>query len=66
MPAAYTAVDLAERERDAAFAVNARAPQVLAEEAKRAGALLVHYSTDYVFDGEARTPYDEDGRDGAR
>jgi len=56
---AYTAVDLAEREREAAFAVNARAPQVLAEEAKRCGALLVHYSTDYVFDGTASTPYDE-------
>jgi dTDP-4-dehydrorhamnose reductase len=56
---AYTAVDLAERERDAAFAVNARAPQVLAEEAKRCDALLVHYSTDYVFDGNAATPYDE-------
>src|SRR5262249_15973510 len=57
--AAYTAVDLAERERDAAFAVNARAPQVLAEEAKRTGAILVHYSTDYVFDGRASAPYDE-------
>lgn len=57
---AYTAVDLAERERDRAFAVNARAPQVLAEEAKRAGALLIHYSTDYVFDGTAATPYAED------
>lgn len=57
--AAYTAVDLAERERELAFAVNARAPQVLAEEAKRIGALLVHYSTDYVFDGGATTPYDE-------
>ena len=57
---AYTAVDLAERERDLAFAVNARAPQVLAEEARRMGALLVHYSTDYVFDGRATSPYDED------
>lgn len=56
---AYTAVDLAERERAAAFAVNARAPQVLGEEAKRSGALLVHYSTDYVFDGRGTTPYDE-------
>ena len=56
---AYTAVDLAERERDLAFAVNARAPQVFAEEAKRAGALLVHYSTDYVFDGRAASPYEE-------
>jgi dTDP-4-dehydrorhamnose reductase len=57
---AYTAVDLAEKERKAAFAINARAPQVLAEEAKRAGALLIHYSTDYVFDGTARAPYRED------
>jgi dTDP-4-dehydrorhamnose reductase len=56
---AYTAVDLAERERDRAFAVNAHAPRILAEEAKRAGALLIHYSTDYVFDGAARQPYDE-------
>lgn len=56
---AYTAVDLAERERDAAFAVNARAPGILAEEAKRRGAVLVHYSTDYVFDGSGRVPYTE-------
>ena len=46
--AAYTAVDRAETEREAAFAVNALAPGVLAEEAKKSGALLVHYSTDYV------------------
>jgi dTDP-4-dehydrorhamnose reductase len=58
--AAYTAVDLAESERDLAFAINARAPQVLAEEARRCGALLVHYSTDYVFDGRANSPYDEE------
>ena len=57
--AAYTAVDLAEDERDRAFAINAHAPRILAEEAKRANAILVHYSTDYVFDGAARTPYDE-------
>jgi dTDP-4-dehydrorhamnose reductase len=62
--AAYTAVDLAEREREAAFAINARAPQVLAEEAKSCGALLVHYSTDYVFDGTAHDPYDEDAPTG--
>jgi len=61
---AYTAVDLAERERDAAFAVNARAPQILAEEAKRAGALLIHYSTDYVFDGRASAPYEENAATG--
>jgi dTDP-4-dehydrorhamnose reductase len=58
--AAYTAVDKAEAERDMAFAVNATAPRVLAEEAKRIGALLVHYSTDYVFDGAKDTPYVED------
>ena len=53
---AYTAVDAAESDRDAAFAVNARAPEILAEEAKRAGVVLIHYSTDYVFDGAARRP----------
>ncbi|HEX5093920.1 MAG TPA: dTDP-4-dehydrorhamnose reductase [Burkholderiales bacterium] len=58
--AAYTAVDKAESERDLAFAVNATAPRVLAEEAKRIGAMLVHYSTDYVFDGEKASPYVED------
>ena len=50
---AYTAVDLAEKERDAAFAVNARAPGILAGGGEAAGALLIHYSTDYVFDGAA-------------
>ena len=49
--AAYTAVDKAETERDAATQTNAVAPGVMGEEAKRLGALLVHYSTDYVFDG---------------
>jgi dTDP-4-dehydrorhamnose reductase len=58
--AAYTAVDKAESERDEAFAVNATGPRVLAEEARRIGALLVHYSTDYVFDGEKASPYAED------
>jgi dTDP-4-dehydrorhamnose reductase len=58
--AAYTAVDKAESERDLAFAVNATAPRVLAEESKRIGSLLVHYSTDYVFDGEKATPYVEE------
>jgi dTDP-4-dehydrorhamnose reductase len=57
--AAYNAVDKAETERDLAMAVNARAPGVLGEEAKRLGARLVHYSTDYVFDGEKTTPYVE-------
>jgi nucleoside-diphosphate-sugar epimerase len=58
--AAYTAVDKAESERDAAFAVNATAPGALAEEARRAKALLVHYSTDYVFDGAKPAPYVEE------
>ena len=58
--AAYTAVDKAESEKDLAFRVNGVAPGILAEEAKRLGALLVHYSTDYVFDGEKKTPYLED------
>jgi dTDP-4-dehydrorhamnose reductase len=55
--AAYTAVDRAESEPDVAQAVNGAAPGVLAEEAARAGALLVHYSTDYVFDGAKGAPY---------
>ena len=58
--AAYTAVDLAEKERDAAYAINADGAAVLAENARRANALLVHYSTDYVFDGSAREPYTEE------
>ncbi len=57
---AYTAVDLAEKEVAAAQAVNARAPAILAEEARRASAVLIHYSTDYVFDGSRSAPYDED------
>jgi dTDP-4-dehydrorhamnose reductase len=58
--AAYTAVDKAESEPDLAMAINGRAPGVLAEEAKRAGALLVHYSTDYVFDGSKNGAWVED------
>ena len=58
--AAYTAVDRAESEPALASAVNAVAPGVFAEEARRSGALLVHYSTDFVFDGEKKTPYVED------
>lgn len=58
--AGYTAVDRAESEPDMAAAVNGHAPGILAEEAKRLGALLVHYSTDYVFDGKKGAPYAED------
>ena len=58
--AAYTAVDKAESEEELATLVNAAAPGVLAEEAERSGALLVHYSTDYVFDGTQEGPYTED------
>jgi len=59
-PAAYTAVDKAETEIDQAFSINAIAPGILAEEARRLDALLVHYSTDYVFDGHQKTPYKEE------
>jgi dTDP-4-dehydrorhamnose reductase len=58
--AAYTAVDRAESEPDRAAAINARAPAILADEAQRGGAVLIHYSTDYVFDGESDAAYDED------
>jgi len=58
--AAYTAVDQAESEPDRAHAINATAAGVLAEEAKRAGALCIHYSTDYVFDGSKPSPYVEE------
>jgi dTDP-4-dehydrorhamnose reductase len=57
--AAYTAVDRAEAEPELALAVNGTALGVLAGEAKRAGALLVHFSTDYVFDGSKMAPYVE-------
>jgi dTDP-4-dehydrorhamnose reductase len=57
--AAYTAVDKAESERDLAFLINAEAVDVLAEEAKKLNALLIHYSTDYVFDGTKDAPYNE-------
>ena len=56
---AYTAVDRAESEQQRAWNVNGVAPGILAEEAKRAGALLIHYSTDYVFDGALDRPYVE-------
>ena len=57
--AAYTAVDRAESEPDLAHAVNAEAPRVMAEECLRCGALFVHYSTDYVFDGSKSGPWVE-------
>ena len=58
-PAAYTAVDKAESEPELAHAINALAPQVLAEEAARLGAALIHFSTDYVFDGTKLGAYQE-------
>jgi dTDP-4-dehydrorhamnose reductase len=58
-PAAFTAVDRAEDDFETAYAVNAVAPAILAEEAKKSDAVLVHYSTDYVFDGKKRQPYTE-------
>ena len=58
--AAYTAVDKAEADFASALAVNGRAPGILAEEARRRGAVLLHYSTDYVFDGSKHSPYRED------
>ncbi|WP_454732106.1 MULTISPECIES: dTDP-4-dehydrorhamnose reductase [Cupriavidus] len=58
-PAAYTAVDKAETDVETAFAVNGTAAGVLAEEARVLGSLLVHYSTDYVFDGRKEGAYVE-------
>lgn len=58
-PAAYTAVDKAETETELAYAINGMAPGVLAEEANALGSLLVHYSTDYVFDGTKDGAYVE-------
>ncbi|MBR8315520.1 dTDP-4-dehydrorhamnose reductase [Burkholderia dolosa] len=59
-PAAYTAVDAAEHDADTAMRINGLAPGVLAEEAKRLNAALIHYSTDYVFDGTKTSSYTED------
>ncbi len=59
---AYTAVDQAETEVELAHAINATAPAVMAEEARAAGIPLVHYSTDYVYDGEKRGPYVESAK----
>ena len=56
---AYTAVDKAESEPDLAYAVNARAPRILGEEAAKLSALVIHYSTDYVFDGTKPSTYCE-------
>lgn len=58
-PAGYTAVDAAESEVDLAMRINGDAPGVLAEEAKRLGAALIHYSTDYVYNGEKAEAYIE-------
>ncbi|MHC8289555.1 dTDP-4-dehydrorhamnose reductase [Pseudomonas sp. XS1P51] len=60
--AAHTAVDQAENEPDIAFAINAVAPGILAEEALALGIPLIHYSTDYVFDGSKTEPYNEDDK----
>jgi dTDP-4-dehydrorhamnose reductase len=57
--AAYTAVDQAETDQATAQAINEEAPGLMAVEAKKIGAILVHYSTDYVFDGTKKVPYDE-------
>ncbi len=62
--AAYTAVDLAETDRDAAFAVNAYAPRAMARAAAARGLPFVHVSTDFVFDGAAHVPYTEDAPTG--
>lgn len=58
--AAYTAVDKAESEPELVMTVNGIAPGVIAEEAKKIGAGIIHYSTDYVFDGKAKSPYKEE------
>lgn len=62
--AAYTAVDRAESEPELAMAINGVAPGIMAEEAKRLNAGIVHFSTDYIFDGMANRPYREDDAPG--
>jgi dTDP-4-dehydrorhamnose reductase len=57
--AAYTAVDAAESDADACMRLNAELPEILGDECKRVGALLVHFSSDYIFDGAKRSPYVE-------
>jgi dTDP-4-dehydrorhamnose reductase len=57
--AAYTAVDQAESESELAAQINAIAPQTIAEESQKLGSILIHLSTDYVFDGQKNTPYRE-------
>jgi len=59
-PAAYTAVDKAESEAELAMAINGVAPGIIAEEAIKLGAAIIHYSTDYVFDGKSNIPYTEE------
>lgn len=58
--AAYTAVDKAEADRDSAFVINSEAPDVIAQACAESGAYLIHYSTDYVFDGQGSAPYQPD------
>jgi dTDP-4-dehydrorhamnose reductase len=60
--AAYTAVDQSESEPEMAFAINAEAPAVMARMSRESGALLVHFSTDYVFNGESQSAYTEDDK----
>ncbi|MGB5967765.1 MAG: dTDP-4-dehydrorhamnose reductase, partial [Spirulinaceae cyanobacterium] len=60
--AAYTAVDKAESEAELAYQINAIAPSIIAQEAQKLGAFLIHYSTDYVFDGKQGYPYQETDR----
>jgi dTDP-4-dehydrorhamnose reductase len=64
--AAYTAVDDAEANEDSALEINAHGPAILGEECARTGARLIHVSTDYVFAGDAQTPYDEKTRPAPR